>query len=85
MTKLRLSPLLNGKPIKVTIELPEKLYRDLIAYSDLLAKQSGEDPAKPETLITPMLAQFIKSDLVFAKLKNTQPPETIKRVAPLSS
>ena len=79
MTKLRLSPLLNGKPIKVTIELPEKLYRDLTAYRDLLAKQSGEDPAKPETLIAPMLTQFIKSDRVFTKLKKTQAPELVKR------
>lgn len=74
MTKLRLAPLLNGKSIKVTLELPADLYRDLTAYRDLLAKQSGEDPAKPENLIPPMLKQFIKSDRVFTKLKKLKHP-----------
>jgi hypothetical protein len=79
MTRLRLAPLLNGKSVRVTLELPAELYRDLIAYGDLLAKQSDEDPGKPESLIPPMLKQFIKSDRVFTKLKKTQAPELVKR------
>jgi len=81
MTKLRLGPLLNSKPVRVTFDLPAELYRDLIAYRDLLAQQSGEDPAKPETLIAPMLRQFIKSDRAFAKLKNPKQSEPIKRAS----
>ena len=79
MTKLRLAPLLNRKSIKVTLELPAELYRDLIAYGDLLAKQSDEDPGKPESLIPPMLKQFINSDRVFTKLKKVQALELVKR------
>ena len=31
MTKLKLGPLPDDKPVKVTVELPASLHRDLIA------------------------------------------------------
>ena len=33
MTKLRLGPLPDDKPVKVTVELPAPLHRDLVAYA----------------------------------------------------
>ena len=38
MTKLKLGPLPDDKPVKVTVELPASLHRDLTAYAEVFAK-----------------------------------------------
>ncbi len=38
MTKLRLSALLDDKPVKLTVELPAAVHRDLVAYAEILAQ-----------------------------------------------
>lgn len=38
MTKLKLGPLPDDKPVKVTLELPAPLHGDLTAYADALAR-----------------------------------------------
>lgn len=37
MAKLKLGPLTEDKPVKVTVELPGQLHRDLTAYAEVLA------------------------------------------------
>jgi hypothetical protein len=39
MTKLKLGPLADDKPVKLTIELPAAVHRDLVAYADYLNSQ----------------------------------------------
>jgi hypothetical protein len=39
MAKLRLCALNNDKPVKVTVELPATVHRDLIVYADYLNGQ----------------------------------------------
>jgi hypothetical protein len=34
MMKLKLGPLADDKPVKISIELPARVHRDLIAYAD---------------------------------------------------
>lgn len=72
MATLKLGPLTDDKPIKVTVELPAALHRDLAAYATLLAQEAGEHPhpADPVRLIVPMLQRFIATDRAFAKAKN---------------
>jgi hypothetical protein len=65
MTKLKLAPLENEKPVKVTVELPAALHRDLLAYAAILARETGQPPAEPVRLIVPMLEQFIATDRAF--------------------
>jgi len=69
MTKLKLGPIPDDKPVKVTLELPAALHRDLIAYADLLARETGQPTADPVRLIAPMLERFIATDRGFAKAK----------------
>ena len=71
MTKLRLGPLPDDKPVKVTVELPATLNRDLVAYAEVLACQSGQPAADPVRLIVPMLERFIATDRGFAKARRT--------------
>lgn len=71
MTKLKLGPLIDEKPVKVTIELPAALHRDLVAYAEILARESRQDISDPSKLIAPMLARFIQTDRGFAKARRS--------------
>lgn len=70
MQKLRIGVLPDDKPVKVTIELPAPVHRDLVAYAEAIARDNGQraDPAK---LIAPMLARFMATDRGFAKRRRT--------------
>ena len=70
MTKLKLTSLLNDKPVKLSIDLPASIYRDLVAYGELLAKTTGAaGPIEPVKLIAPMLERFITTDRAFVKAR----------------
>jgi hypothetical protein len=42
MAKLKLSAIADDKPVKLTVELPPNVYRDLAVYADLLARETGQ-------------------------------------------
>lgn len=69
MTKLKLGPLPDDKPVKVTVELPASLHRDLTAYGEILGRDSGQSAVDPAKLIAPMLERFIATDRGFAKAR----------------
>lgn len=69
MTKLKLGPIADDKPVKVTLELPAALHRDLVAYAQVLARETGQPTTDPVRLIAPMLERFISTDRGFAKAK----------------
>nr|WP_316628617.1 DUF2274 domain-containing protein [uncultured Brevundimonas sp.] len=69
MTKLKLGPIADDKPVRVALELPAALHRDLIDYGRLLAE--GGAPIEPAKLIVPMLERFIATDRGFAKARRT--------------
>ena len=70
MSKLRLGPILDEKPVKLSIDLPAPIHRDLLAYAEVLGRETGQtvDPAK---LVAPMLARFMATDRVFAKARKS--------------
>ena len=71
MAKLKLGPIADDKPVKIAMELPAPLHRDLIAYADILARDTGQPPADPARLIAPMLERFIATDRAFMKARRT--------------
>lgn len=52
MTKLRLSAIPDDRPVKVTVELPAAVHRDLATYADYLnsqhvfVSQAGGEPCR---------------------------------------
>ena len=66
MSKLKLGPILDDKPVKLALELPAALHRDLVAYAEALSRQSGQ-PVDPARLIAPMLAHFMRNDRGFRR------------------
>lgn len=72
MTKLKLSAIPDDRPVKITVELPAPVFRDLQAYSQIMAKAAGEAaPPDPAKLIAPMLQRFMATDKGFRKAKQT--------------
>ncbi|UZD69342.1 DUF2274 domain-containing protein [Brucella sp. JSBI001] len=67
MAKLKLGPIPDDKPVKVSLELPASLHRDLAAYAEALAQETGQPITDPVKLIVPMLERFIATDRGFAK------------------
>jgi len=49
MAKLRLSSVPDDKPVKLTVELPAAVHRDLLAYAEIFAQETGQkvEPVKP--------------------------------------
>jgi len=51
------------------VDLPAPLHRNLIAYAEVLARETGQPAADPLRLIVPMLERFISTDRGFAKAR----------------
>lgn len=68
MTKLKLGPVQDDKPVKVTVDLPAAVHSDLVDYADLLGKETGKT-TEPAKLIAPMLARFMAADRGFARAR----------------
>ena len=71
MAKLKLGVIADDKPVKLTVDLPADLHRDLVAYGQVLARETSQGAVEPAKLIGPMLARFMATDRVFAKLRKT--------------
>ncbi len=72
MPKLKLSAVEDDKPVKLTIELPAAVHRDLAVYAEALGQGTGKATIEPAKLIPPMLARFMATDRAFAKLRRTR-------------
>ena len=68
MKKLKLSAIPDDKPVKLTIELPAAVHRDLIAYSEALSQETGKS-VEVVKLIPAMLARFMSTDRAFLRAR----------------
>jgi hypothetical protein len=69
MAKLKLGAIADNKPVKLTVELPASVHRDLLAYAEALARETGQPISDPGKLIAPMLARFMTTDRAFGKAR----------------
>ena len=70
MSKLRLGPIVDEAPVKLTIELPGALARKLNDYAVLHARDTGlADPLSTGRLIVAMLDRFMSNDRGFIKAR----------------
>ena len=72
MARLKLGTIPDDKPVKLTIELPAIIHRDLVAYGNALGRETGQGAVEPAKLIGPMLVRFMATDRAFAKLRRTE-------------
>jgi hypothetical protein len=72
MAKLKIAALPDDKPVKVTVELPATVHRDLIAYAEILGREGGQPIRDPVKLIAPMLTRFMATDRAFTKTRRAR-------------
>lgn len=72
MTKLKLGVLDDDKPVKVSLEVPASVHRDLTTYAEALATETGRPVGDPVKLIIPMIERFMATDRGFSKARNTR-------------
>ena len=68
MSKLKLGPLADDKPVRITIELPAQVHRDLVAYAEALGREADKS-YEPAKLIAPMLQRFMATDRGFSRAR----------------
>lgn len=71
MTKLKLGPLADERPMKLNVELPAAVHRNLVAYAEVLGRTTGQTISDPAKLIVPMIERFMSTDRAFAKARRT--------------
>jgi len=71
MTKLKLMAIPDDRAVKLTIELPAAVYRDLTAYAEVIGRESGQAAPEPVKLIVPMIQRFMATDRAFAKVRQS--------------
>ena len=69
MAKLKLGPIADDRPVKLTIELSATVHRDLVAYAEVLGRETGQPVGEPAKLIAPMVERFMATDRAFAKAR----------------
>jgi hypothetical protein len=78
MTQLKLGVIEDDKPIKVSFEMTAAVHRDLVAYAEVLARETGRSVNDPSKLIGPMIERFMATDRGFAKMRRER---SIKRTS----
>jgi len=73
MTKLKLGAIMDSRPVKLTIEVPAAVHRDLVAYAEVLGRTMGQPAPDPAKLVVPMLERFMATDRAFAKARRNPP------------
>ena len=68
MAKLKLGPIANEKPVKLTIELPAAIHRDLLAYAEVYGETYG-NAVGAAALAPHMLASFMEGDRGFRRVR----------------
>ena len=71
MTKLKLGPLADDKRVKLSVELPAAVHRDLVAYAEVLGRATGQSAPEPARLIPPMVERFMATDRAFVKARRS--------------
>ena len=68
---LKLGPLPDTKPVRVTLDVPANVHQQLVAYAEVLGRETGQAVDEPAKLIVPMIERFMATDRGFARLRRT--------------
>lgn len=64
--RLKLGPIQDERRVRLTIDLPADVHRDLLAYAEALKAETGQG-VEPAKLVPHMLARFMASDRGFVR------------------
>lgn len=67
MTRISLADLSDEKPVRLTVEIPARVHRELHAYCAALNQGETTGAPAPERVIPIMVERFIASDRSYAR------------------
>jgi len=73
MSKLRPGALSDDKPVKLTLDLPAQVHRELATYGKMPERETSQTIKHPAKLFAPTVERFMASDQCFAKLRRLEP------------
>ena len=53
MSKLKLNAIEDDKPVRLTIDLPATVHRDLVVYAEAIGQGAGKAAIEPAKLVPP--------------------------------
>lgn len=71
MTRLKLSDLASEKPVRVTLDIPAQLHRELGEYARAINGGNPEGAPTIELVMTAMLGRFIATDREYARYRRS--------------
>jgi hypothetical protein len=74
MTKLKLAALEDDKPVRVSFDLSADVHRELVAYAEVLGRETGKPVSDPVKLLPHMIRRFMATDRGFAKARRQRNP-----------
>jgi len=75
MSILKLGPIADEKPVRLTVRVTAQLHRMLLDYAAIHSKQTGREIAIDQ-LVPAMLERFVASDRAFARERTKRPQRT---------
>ena len=84
MAGLKLGPITDEKPVRITAEIPAEVHRDLVAYASVLS-QATDQALEPGQLVAPMLKRFMATDRAFLKARRSRPQTSRRPIEPSAS
>ena len=72
MTKLKLGAIEDDKPVKLSIEFPAPVHRNLLAYAEAIGRETGQPAPDPAKIVAPMIERFMATDRAFAKTRKSR-------------
>lgn len=73
MGALKLGPVADDRPVKLTVELSAETYRLLAAYAEAHARETGQTTELAK-LVGPILYRFISTDRGFTRGRGKTSP-----------
>lgn len=64
--RLKLGPILDDRPVRLTVEITAETHRALLAYAEAMKGETGQE-VEAARLVGPMLARFMASDRGFVR------------------
>jgi hypothetical protein len=72
MSKLKLGMIEDDKPVKLTIEFPAAVHRNLVAYAEAIGRQGGHQPPEQTKIVALMVERFMATDRAYIKFQKTK-------------
>jgi hypothetical protein len=58
--------------VKLTIEIPATVHRNLIAYAEAIGRENGQPAPDPARIVAPMIERFMATDRAFARVRKSK-------------